>query len=112
MALILHSIKFSDGPEQLAQPEIIANVLFTPNVLPSDRILHMTVSNELRINGTGFIGAKDIDIFFDPPLVKEVAYEIVSEFPCAKDEIVLRLRHGYEWRKTAGPLLVKGIDTG
>ena len=112
MALILSSVKFSDGPEQLAQPEIIANVLFTPNVLPSDRILYMTVSNELRINGTGFIGAKDIDIFFDPPLVKEVAYEIVSKFPCAKDEIVLRLRHGYEWRKSAGPLYVKGINTG
>ena len=109
---MLSSVKFGNGKEQLADPVILANVLETPTVVESDVILYSTASNELRINGTGFIGAKDVDLFFDPPLLKDIAYEIVSKFPCFKNELVLRIRHGYEWRKTAGPLYIKGIDTG
>lgn len=112
VALILTSVTFKDGKEQLYEPVVLAQVLDTPTVAENDLILYSTASNELRINGTGFIGAKDIDLYFDPPLLKEIAYEIVSKFPCTKDEVVLRLRHGYEWRKTPGPLYVKGIDTG
>ena len=112
MALVLLSVRFRDGTEQLVDPVIIANVFYTPSVLPSSRVLHATESKELRINGTGLIGAKTIDLYFDPPLLKDVAYEIVSELPCVKDEMVLRLRHGYGWRKTAGPLFVTGINTG
>lgn len=112
MALILSAVTFKDGKNQLFEPVVIANVLETPSIEENDLVLYKTVSNELRINGTGFIGAKDVDLYFDPPLLKEIAYEIVSPFPCTKDEVVLRLRHGYEWRKTPGPLVIKGIDTG
>ena len=85
----------------------------TPNVYPDDElILYKTKSNELRINCSGLVGVKDVDLYFDPPLYKEVAYEIVSKFPKVDNDLALRLRHGYEWRDTPGPLYVKGIDTG
>ena len=74
--------------------------------------MYQSASNELRINGTGFIGAKKVDLFFRPPLVKEVAYEDVSRYPLAKDEVVLRLRHGYNWRDETGILSIVGVDTG
>jgi hypothetical protein len=67
------------------------------------------MSTELRISGTGFIGAKNIDFYFDPPLFKEIDYEVST---VAKDEIVLRLRHGYKWREDPGPLYVVSVDTG
>ena len=78
----------------------------------SDEVLYQTVSNELRINGTGFVGAKKIDLYFQPPLIKEVAYEDVTPYPITKDEVVLRLRHGYSWRENPGSLYVIGVDTG
>ena len=112
VALILSSVTFKGGKNQLFEPAVVANVLETPSVEENDLVLYSTASNELRINGSGFLGAKDVDLFFDPPLLKEIAYEIVSPFPCTKDEVVLRLRHGYEWRKTPGPLVIKGVDTG
>jgi hypothetical protein len=77
-----------------------------------DNILYQSASNELRINGTGFIGAKKVDLYFSPPLVKEVAYEDVTKYPLQKDEIVLRLRHNYKWREEVGVLSVVGVDTG
>ena len=113
VALFVNSIKFADGKEQLDEVTMVANIIETPNVLPNeDLILYMTASNELRLQCTGLIGAKDVDVYFDPILYKEVAYEIVSKFPLADNELALRLRHGYEWRGTPGPLYVKGIDTG
>jgi hypothetical protein len=57
-------------------------------------------------------GVKKVDFYFSPPLFKEVGYEVVSAFPLAKDQVVLRLRHGYKWREEPGPLSVIGIDTG
>lgn len=45
-----------------------------------------------------------MDLYFDPPLYSEVGYEIVSKFPLAKEQVVLRLRHGYKWREEPGPL--------
>ena len=95
------------------EPVIIANVLGTPSVDENDETLYSKASNELRINGTGFMGAKKVDFFFKPPLIKEVAYEVVSKLPLMRDEVVLRLRHGYSWREEgAGPLSVVGVDTG
>jgi len=72
----------------------------------------MSATNELRVNGTGFIGAKKVDLYFDPPLVKEVAYEDVTRYPLQRDQVVLRLRHNYNWRDDAGPLSILGVDTG
>lgn len=96
----------------LADPVIVAQVLSTPSVEENTDILYTSASNELRINGIGFIGAKKVDLYFQPPLVKEVAYEDVTKYPLLKNQIVLRLRHGYNWREEPGPLSVVGVDTG
>ena len=74
VALILSSLKFSNSDKNLLpEPVIVANVLITPGVNDNDDYLYMSASNELRVNGTGFIGAKKVDLYFQPPLVKEVA---------------------------------------
>ena len=96
----------------LPDPVILANVLSTPTVEENTKVIYQTATNELRINGTGFMGAKKVDLFFNPPLYKEVGYEIVSPFPLSKEQVVLRLRHNYKWREQIGPLYVVGVDTG
>lgn len=112
--LMLSAVKFASDPTKnlLPDPVMVANVLNTPSVDENTDILYQTASNELRVNGTGFMGAKKVDFFFNPPLVKEVAYEDVTKYPLQKDTIVLRLRHGYKWRDEVGSLFVVGVDTG
>jgi hypothetical protein len=114
VALVLSAVKFASNPDKnlLIEPVIVAQVLSSPSVNANDDMLYMSASNELRINGTGFIGAKKVDLYFQPPLVKEVAYEDVTPYPLSKNQVVLRLRHGYNWRETPGPLFVIGVDTG
>lgn len=114
VALILSAVNFKGSDKNLLpEPVIIAQVLDTPDVDENlNLILYQSASNELRINGTGFIGAKKVDLYFKPPLVKEVGYEDVSRYPLMKDEVVLRLRHGYKWRDDVGALSVIGVDTG
>lgn len=114
VALVLSAVRLNDpnGDNLLTEKVILANVLQTPTVNDNDQVVYSTATNELRLNGTGFIGAKKVDLYFDPPIYKEIAYEVVSPFPLRKNEIVLRLRHGYEWRNEPGPLAVVGIDTG
>lgn len=104
---------FRSNPKKnlLAEAVIVAQVLNTPTVQENKGILYTTASNELRINGTGFMGSKEVDFYFKPPLVKEVAYEDVTEYPLRSDQITLRLRHGYSWREDGpGPLYVIGVD--
>lgn len=110
----MRSVKFenSGDRELLPNPVLIANVIETPTVFPSDREMYQTASNALYINGTGFIGAKFVDLYFSPPLMKSIAYEVVTKFPLQKSEIQLRLRTGFKWSDTIGPLKVMGIDTG
>jgi hypothetical protein len=107
-------VKFTSAPDQELLPEaiVVAQVLPTPTVDENDLVLYQTASNELRINGTGFIGAKKVDLYFDPPLTKAVAYEDVTPYPLTRNQVVLRLRHGYTWRDPTGPLRVMGVDTG
>eukprot|EP01006_Ploeotia_vitrea_P031669 TRINITY_DN63986_c0_g1_i1.p1 TRINITY_DN63986_c0_g1~~TRINITY_DN63986_c0_g1_i1.p1 ORF type:complete len:941 (+),score=55.61 TRINITY_DN63986_c0_g1_i1:73-2895(+) len=114
VALVLRSVRLNsiDSDNLLPEPVILANVLRTPSVNDNDVILYSSASNELRINGSGLEGAKKVDLYFDPPIYKEVGYEVVSKFPLVKNEIVLRLRYGYTWRDEPGPLYVVGIDTG
>jgi hypothetical protein len=111
---VLSKVAFASNPSQnlLIEPVIVANVYATPNVEENMDIIYTTASNELRINGTGFQGVKKVDLFFDPPLFKEVGYEIVSPFPLPRNQVVLRLRHGYKWREEPGPLSIIGVDTG
>ena len=114
VALILSSVSFEYDPKRnrLSEPLILVQILATPTVKESDLVIYQTASNELLINGTGFMGSRKIDLFFKPPLYVEVGYEIMSKFPLTKDQLVLRLRHGYKWRETPGPLLLVGIDSG
>ncbi|KAJ1427341.1 hypothetical protein B484DRAFT_450320 [Ochromonadaceae sp. CCMP2298] len=114
VSLVLSAVRFASSPNHnlLIEPVIIAQVLATPSIDENEDFLYQTASNELRINGTGFIGAKKIDLYFQPPLIKEVGYEDVTPYPLTKNEVVLRLRHGYSWRETPGPLFVIGVDTG
>ena len=114
VALVLSAVYFNGDTKKnlLPEPVIVAQILYTPSVDEKEDVLYQSASNELRINGTGFIGAARVDFYFMPPLVKEVAYEDVSIYPLSENQIVLRLRHSYNWRETPGPLSIVGIDTG
>eukprot|EP01032_Pedospumella_encystans_P015601 gene15601-17832_t len=114
VSLILSSVTF-DGSEinLLHEPVTIASVLSVPTVKENpEYLIHSSASDELRIDGIGFIGAIKVDIYFDPPLVKEVAYEDMSAYPLTENQVILRLRRGYTWRELLGPLKVIGVDTG
>jgi hypothetical protein len=110
--MILYSLISNNGVNMLQEPVMVARVLMTPTVNVTDDFLLMTASRELRVKGTGLIGAEKVDLYFQPTLTKDVVYEDVSKYPLVKNEVVLRLRHGYSWRETPGPLVVTAIDTG
>jgi len=114
VALILSGVYFSSAPSKnlLPEPRIVANVLLTPDVQADDRVMYQTASSALTVNGTGFQGAKKVDFYFKPPLLNEIAYEVVTPFPVGRDLVQLRLRHGYKWRDEPGELRIVGVDTG
>jgi hypothetical protein len=114
VGLVMSSVTFASKPgvNLLPSPVIVANVLSTPTVKESSDTIYQTATNQLVIDGSGFDGAKYVDLYFDPPLLKEIAYEVVSSFPLSGNSISLRLRHGYKWSENLGPLYVVGIDTG
>jgi len=114
VGLILNKVMFASSgtTNVLPVPVLVANVIGTPSVKEDLDIIYQTASNELKLNGTGFIGAKKIDLYFDPPLYKEIYYELVTPFPLTTNVLSLRLRHGYKWREEPGPLALVGIDTG
>jgi hypothetical protein len=114
VALILKKVYFSSDPSKnlLPEPAIVANVVRSPSVSQNLDIIFSGATSTLRINGTGFIGVKKVDLYFNPPLYAEISYEMVSKFPLLKDQIVLKLRDQHVWRAEPGPLSVVGIDTG
>ena len=116
MALILSKVAFKSAADKnllpMGEPIIVAQVLETPSVVENADIIYTTATNELQINGTGFACAKVVSFYFDPPLYKEVGYEVVTKFPIRQNFIKLRLRHGYKWREEPGPLSIIGVDTG
>eukprot|EP00602_Paraphysomonas_sp_CaronLab_P000644 CAMPEP_0185025370 /NCGR_PEP_ID=MMETSP1103-20130426/8354_1 /TAXON_ID=36769 /ORGANISM="Paraphysomonas bandaiensis, Strain Caron Lab Isolate" /LENGTH=924 /DNA_ID=CAMNT_0027558559 /DNA_START=154 /DNA_END=2928 /DNA_ORIENTATION=+ len=114
VGLILSSVKFKSSGDRnlLPSPMIVANVLATPSIKENTEVIYKTATNELEIEGSGFTGAKKIDLYFDPPLFKEIAYEVVSPFPLSGNSVTLRLRHNYEWAENPGKLSVIGVDTG
>lgn len=114
-----------EGKNELSFPMKVANVIETPTIQASNTIIYATATNTLRINGTGFGGAKDVNLYFSPPLYKEIEYELVD---FTSNTITLRLRHGFSWAgahttsegadddETGSPLplnlVVVGVDTG
>lgn len=113
VALILHAVKFGlDETNLLPEPIIIAQVLPQPGIAPSEAELQQSASYELRINGTGLVGAKKCDCYFSPPLPKDVVYVDVTPYPLRTNQVVLRLNAGQRWRESPGPLYLLGVDTG
>ena len=116
VGLILNKLAFKNAPDTNMLPNgesiILANILESPSIFPNDQHMFSSVTHELRINGTGFTGAKTVDLYFNPPIKKEIDYQVVSVFPITSDQVVLQLQQGGKWRATAGPLVVKALDTG
>jgi hypothetical protein len=118
VALILRGVYFASSPQTnlLADAKdggrIVAQVLRTPTVEESYEVKYQTKSAALSLNGTGFAGAKKIDLYFSPPLLKGIAYELATRLPTHQRYIQLRLRGGFKWRETPGKLKLIGIDTG
>jgi len=96
----------------LQEPVIVAQVLSVPTVYENSTLALRQFDATLTINGTGFVGASKIDFFFNPPLVKDVHYTDMSQYPLASNQVVLRLRGSYQWRSEPGPLFVIGADSG
>lgn len=114
VALVLSSVSHVNNTETnlLSHSLTVANVLATPIVNESSEVIFQSATNNLVIRGSGFVGARYVNLYFDPPLLKDISYEVASRFPLSENEIVLRIRHGYQWRRSLGPLSVVGIDTG
>ena len=114
VALVLSAVYFRANPalNLLKEERIIANVLETPEVKADDRVMYQGASAALTISGSGFMGSKEVEFYFDPPVLQEIAYEVVTPFPLQKDSIELRLRHGFQWRDEPGELRLVGVDTG
>ena len=95
----------------LEEPIMAATVLSTPTVVKhEDRLLYMSASLKLLINGTAF-RAKQTQLTFDPPLYKDVDYTLQIKSPRVAQ---LSLKTGRKWRSDGnpGPLKLKRIDTG
>ena len=95
----------------LDEPVVAATVLSTPTVVKhEDRLLYMSASLKLLINGTAF-RAKKTQLTFDPPLYQDVDYVLQIKSPKVAQ---LSLKTGRKWRSDGnpGPLKLKRIDTG
>jgi len=113
-ALILRGVRVDqvNNPNVLSEAVMLARVIDTPSIDSSDQRIFMSGTNELRLLGAGLMGAKRVDLYFYPPIFKDINYEIVSPMPIRGSTLVLRIRHGYQWRDSPGPLSLLGIDTG
>ena len=65
MALILSGVAFATDPFKnlLREPIIVAQVVSTPTVSENREVIYSSATNELRINGTGFMGVKKVDLY-------------------------------------------------
>lgn len=115
VGLVLSKVYLKSDENQknlLPESKVIANVLATPTVEDNESVIYQSATNQLQINGTGFQGAKEVDLYFKPPLFVGVEYEVVSKFPLKSNTINIRIRHSYKWREEPGELKLVGIDTG
>eukprot|EP00635_Sarcinochrysidales_sp_CCMP3193_P007182 CAMPEP_0118917150 /NCGR_PEP_ID=MMETSP1166-20130328/17065_1 /TAXON_ID=1104430 /ORGANISM="Chrysoreinhardia sp, Strain CCMP3193" /LENGTH=725 /DNA_ID=CAMNT_0006857211 /DNA_START=175 /DNA_END=2349 /DNA_ORIENTATION=+ len=97
--------------ELVPNPLPVAAILGTPSIVRrDDRIVYMTGTKRISINGTNF-RAKETSFVFDPPLYRDVDYvmEVKSETVAA-----LTLKTGRKWRSDGepGPLKIKRLNTG
>jgi hypothetical protein len=99
-----------NGAELLTAPAPVATILATPTVKRgADRVVDMSVTPHLVINGTGF--TRTTALTFDPPLARDVDYILQVR---SAELLRLTLKSGRSWRsdRAPGPLNVTRIDTG
>mmetsp|Transcript_21649 Transcript_21649/g.66561 ORF Transcript_21649/g.66561 Transcript_21649/m.66561 type:complete len:957 (+) Transcript_21649:165-3035(+) len=95
----------------LDEPKAVATVVATPTVVKrDDRLLYMSASLKLLVNGSHF-RPKKTQFTFDPPLFAGVDYEMTVK---NAETAQLSLKTGRKWRSDGlpGPLKLKRIDTG
>lgn len=104
------------GPYVNFKPAAVAHIVPDAESHPSGvditrtnhQVLYQTPAlRHLEIHGQSL--SKDAKLVFSPPLELEVDYIVLSAKP---DVMVLGLKAGKMWRKTAGQLLLMSIDTG
>lgn len=103
----------SDDPnkELLGEAVPVATVLPTPSIVKrDDKLLYMTGTVRLYVNGTGF-RPKETMFVFDPPLFRDVDYVMEVKSPSVA---MLTLKTGRKWRSDGapGPLKIKRLTTG
>lgn len=64
------------GDNLLMEPVQIASVIATPAVYPSNKIVYLTASPFVSLNGSNF-NEKDTHLYFSPPLQKGVDVSVV-----------------------------------
>lgn len=120
VTLTLTSISI-EGTVVLSGAFAVARVLRTPVVNPvadGTAAIFKTGTPSLVIHGSGFKGAKDVKLFFDPPMMRDIDYEISGDqFDIGlihDDTIVMRLKQGRSWAsdKTDKKLRLVAIDMG
>jgi hypothetical protein len=74
VALILSGVRFTSNLDKnlLSEAIIIAQVISTPTIINSNNVIYTSATNELRINGTGFIGTKKIIYIFLHHYIKKL----------------------------------------
>ena len=113
VTMYLVSVMDSSNPDVnlLEEPVAVATILKTPSVVVhEDRLLYMTGSLKLLVNGSNF-RAKGTKFTFDPPLYEGVDYVMTVK---SRDVCQLSLKTGRRWRSDGvpGPLKLTRLDTG
>ena len=114
-SLGLHAVPGADENHTISilrESVVVAYIISMPKVETAAKTIYMTATPELRINGTGLIGARSLALDFSPPLKAGEDYEFTSKFPLVEDTFSLRLIKGKHWRPMPGDLLLTQIDTG
>ncbi|KAJ8598836.1 hypothetical protein CTAYLR_008534 [Chrysophaeum taylorii] len=97
--------------EMMRDATPVATILGTPSIMKrDDKLIYMTGTVRLYINGTNF-RPKETQFVFDPPLYRDVDYVMEVKSPKVAQ---LTLKTGRKWRSDGvpGPLKVKRLSTG
>lgn len=73
-------------------------------------VVHLS-SREIHINGSNLIGTAILNLEFYPSLLKGVAYDDITVYPLVTNQVTLRVRPGYHWGESPGPLLLVGVNS-
>ncbi|CBJ30794.1 expressed unknown protein [Ectocarpus siliculosus] len=99
------------GKQLITGPVFVASVIPTPTVYPSDRMLYLTVSPLVMINGTNF-NTKTTALFFSPRLFGGRDVIIFVESSTTIVVSLVKKAEGTQWADEPGALKLVAIDTG